>query len=227
MRVRYVCFPGLGQNRDIVWPQQTLPFEVIGVDYIAPLRHESLAAYARRFGASLQADGVLAEPARTLLAGVSFGSAIAQEIAAVWPCAGQVMLSGLRSCREIPAPLRLAGRIAPYVPDAFDPLVDVGAAFVIRRFANISREASFRCAAMVRQFPLPWLREHARMAVTWPGCACEVPSLRIHGDRDRVVLARRARDVDVLLKGDRHLSSVARAAEVNAAIVAFAKDVLE
>lgn len=220
--LRYVCFPGLGQDHDITWPQQALPFELEPVDYIEPGRGESLAAYARRYGEGLIARGVLVEPQRTLLAGVSFGSAVAQEIASWWPCAGVALLAGYRGCAEIPLELRLAGRVAPYLPAFCEPLVDAGAAFVLRRYANVTRAESERCAAMVRRFPYRWLREHARMAVTWPGCRVEVPTLRIHGDRDHVVLARRARAVDRWLPGDRHLSSITRADAVNAALLDFA-----
>jgi pimeloyl-ACP methyl ester carboxylesterase len=222
-RVRYLCFPGLGQNGDIAWPQRSLPFDVVGVDPIEPIAGETLASHARRLARRLRAQGLLEDPSRTLLAGVSYGSALAQEIAAVEPCAGVLILSGLRNAGELARPLRYAAHRAYHAPGWTEVLVDRSAAFVLRRFANVTRRDAERCAAMIRNLPFVWTLEQARMIADWRGCRYEAPTLRVHGDRDAVVPSARAHGVDVVLEGDRHLSSVARADEVNRAIERFAQ----
>ena len=222
-RVRYLCFPGLGQNGDIAWPQRSLPFDVVGVDPIEPIAGETLERHARRLAHRLRAQGLLEDPSRTLLAGVSYGSALAQEIARLEPCAGVLILSGLRDAGELARPLRYAARRAYHAPGWTEVVVDRSAAFVLRRVADVSRKDAERCASMIRNLPFVWTLEQARMIADWRGCRFEAPSLRVHGDRDAVVPFVRARGVDVVLKGDRHLSSVARAAEVNRAIESFAE----
>ncbi|HVF34140.1 MAG TPA: alpha/beta hydrolase [Candidatus Saccharimonadia bacterium] len=225
-RVRYVCFPGLGQSGDIVWPQRSLPFDVVGIDPIEPVAGESLRSYSHRLARRVRSRGLFAAPALTLLAGVSFGASIAQEIAEVEPCAGVLVLSGLLCSEELAAPLRYIGHRAHHAPAWSESLVDAGAAFALRRIANVDRADATRCAAMIRSMPFGWIREQARMIADWRGCGSPAPVLRVHGDRDPVVPFDSARNVDVVLHGDRHLSSVARADEVNAAIVAFAARVV-
>ncbi|HET9485459.1 MAG TPA: alpha/beta hydrolase [Xanthomonadales bacterium] len=222
-RIRYLCIPGLGQTGEIAWPQRKLPFDVVGIDPIEPVAGESLVDYSRRLARRMRSRGLFDDAGPTLIAGVSFGAAVAQEIAVVEPCAGVVLLSGMLDAQEIAAPLRFAARHAFRLPHAADALVDLGAAWVLRRVANVTRSDAERCAAMVRRMPLAWLAQQARMLAAWPGCRHDAPMLRIHGDADRVVPYRRARAVDVVIRGDRHMSSVARPNEVNDAILRFAR----
>lgn len=219
---RLVMFPGLGLGADAAWPQRSLPFEVVGVDYVAPLRGESLADYAARYGRGLIEAGVLRDPSRTVLAGISFGSAVAQEIARTWPCAGVALLAGMASGREVAPWLHVVAQVTSVTPKPVVRfLVDSGSQWMARRIGRITREDAARCARMFRAFPTAWLREHARMAVEWPGCTVTTPVLRIHGDRDWVVPYRRTANVDLVLPGDRHLSSIARPDETNQALAAF------
>ena len=224
---RLIVFPGLGLGADAAWPQRALPFEVLGVDYIAPFRGESLSSYAARYGRELIERGVLHDPAATVLAGISFGSAVAQEISTFWPCVGVALLSGMTSGKEVAPWLHVVAQVTSVTPKpVVKALIDTGSQWMARRIGLITHEDAARCARMFRTFPTAWLREHARMAVEWRGCETKTPRLRVHGDRDWVVPYRRTRDVDLVLPGDRHLSSIARAEETNAALTEFVERVV-
>jgi pimeloyl-ACP methyl ester carboxylesterase len=219
---RLIVFPGLGLGADAAWPQRALPFEVVGVDFIEPHRGETLSHYASRYGRALIESGVLRDPERTVLAGISFGSAVAQEIATFWPCAGVALLAGIERGDEIAPWLHAVAQVTSATPKpVVRALVDSGSQWMARRIGLITKKEAARCARMFRAFPTAWLREHARMAVEWPGCETTTPRLRIHGDRDWVVPLRRSTNVDLVLRGDRHLSSIARPQETNDALATF------
>ena len=116
-QIQLLVLPGLGGDRRMAYPQLSLPYQLITPDYFALNRNESLSNFAKRFGEHLIATHTIDRSRPLIIAGYSFGSAIAQELAQWLDCKGLILIGGLRCGRELHPFIRWFGiKIAPRLP---------------------------------------------------------------------------------------------------------------
>lgn len=180
MAPRILLLPGMTPNDDLFRNMQPLLPDSQVIDWIAPKSHESLADYTVRLASSLDQ----AEPC--VIAGVSFGGIVAQELAWHLPARACVLISSIRHPRELPPWFRMlrafpgpgiefglhgVGRLANRVPHR------VRTASTIRlRKLNGSSGAWYRWATSAvlswrprnQPLPFPLLQLHGDLDETFP-----------------------------------------------------------
>jgi hypothetical protein len=209
------------------YAQKTLPFKVIGLDYIATAPGDTMGSYARRIGKHLIDSGMLDRSKPLFLAGASFGGVIAQELSNMIRCDGVIMISTYRHRDELARALQhLGSRVAPKIPLGLYQLFRALTPLVVRAIARLASQDVMLCSRMYGAFPKRWFRDQCRMAATWRGCELNVPKLRIHGSMDIVIPNYSQADVDLLLEHDMHMCSLSRREVVNAAIQNFIEKVM-
>ena len=142
-------------------------------------------------------------------------------------CDGVIVMSSYRHCRDLPKLLQYLGtKVAPRLPLAFYQAFRGLPPFIVRAITKCKRHDVMLCAKMYGNFNKRWFRDQCVMAASWQGCELKVPQLRIHGEIDPVIPKYDRRDVDLLLKGDMHMSSLSRKREVDRAIEQFVERVM-
>lgn len=212
-----VLLSGLGADRRLLTPQESLPLRVRILDWIAPHRRDTLATYGRRLAESLEVRPPF------FLGGVSMGAMLALEMSRRLRPEAVLLISGARSCRELRPLLRVLGRFVGAAPlwGHMPPVVSrpLGA-FIARHLLFSSRQVTAEirefCADMGRDGSPPFVRWGCRAVTTWPGVEnVSAVIYHIHGENDRVFPLRRVRP-DYIVRGGGHLINLTHTDEVNA-----------
>ncbi|QOJ00435.1 MAG: alpha/beta hydrolase [Phycisphaeraceae bacterium] len=218
MATKLLLIPGMGADERLMGPQASaFPGAVVSAwPDLDPA--ETLSGLAGRI-ASRYGVGP-----GWVVAGVSMGGMLAQEVARRSGADAAVVIASCRHPRAIPRAARMleqAGRVAP------DSVIDS-----IRRFRNRwlidllgprTDDQRRLLAAMSTETPVPRLRWSARAIFDWTGAEdLTLPVYQIHGTRDRVILCRRAgvggKPPPVIIEGGGHVINLTHAGEVNAVI---------
>jgi pimeloyl-ACP methyl ester carboxylesterase len=214
-----VVFPGLGEEKASAYTFRDLPYDVTAVNFIPPFRGESFEEYVERMAVTVRMKVDSKRP--LVLAGISLGSAVAQEMARHVGADALILISGYRASIEISPIFRFLGRVvAPLLPAWFYRAFIPIAPLVVKVMACLKRRDIRMLTRMFVRFPKSWFKEHCRMAVSWKGRAVRVPMLRIHGTDDPII-PYKGQPVDVLVEGDRHMCNLSQPQLVNRAIERF------
>ena len=206
---RAVTIPGLGFTPEL-FARLQLRYPTEHLAWIEPRSKEPLAEYAYR----------LARPVREatsrpiLLIGHSFGGIVAQEIAAQIPVAKLILVSSVKSRREIPfalravAPLRLHGLFGRGVTLRTFGLWG-------RFFGYRSKEVQDLFRRMVGSHSTQSLRWALHALSAWRGADCGDTEIhQLHGDADRTLPVSRIARPFVPIAGGTHMMVFDRATEV-------------
>ncbi|MBT8263603.1 MAG: alpha/beta hydrolase [Bacteroidia bacterium] len=101
--------PGMAAGKEI-FKNIRLPedrFEIHVLEWLIPEKNESMVSYASRMAAEIKGENVV-------LAGVSFGGVVAQEIAAFVNPRKLIIISSVKSPGELPLRLKLARKTGAY-----------------------------------------------------------------------------------------------------------------
>jgi pimeloyl-ACP methyl ester carboxylesterase len=219
MTPQIIVFPGLGEKKESAYTLLRLPYSVIAVDYIATLRNESFSDYVRRL--SITVEGLIDTTSEVYFVGVSFGSAVAQEMSTLIPARGVILISGYERSSEIASLFRFLGaRVAPRLPLFAYNILVLFAPIAIGLTCRVPCRDILLLTRMYLHFPKRWFREHCRMAVSWNGKATNAPIYRIHGSRDPII-PYRDQQIDLVIKRGRHMLNLSHPSRVNRAIERF------
>lgn len=175
------------------------------VDWIAPIEHESIVSYAARLGRTVIHDDPI------VVCGVSFGGIIARELACHVNAASCVLISSVRSPRELPPWFRMCRVLAPSpavsimkaagtIANGWPRRLRTPTTCRLRKLAGASGEWHRWATAAV----LNWeLSQHAN----------RIPSIHIHGDRDATFLIRYTCP-DMVIHGGGHVLPITHCAEI-------------
>lgn len=235
MATSIYCISGLGADERI-FSKLTLPgVTLIPLQWIQPQKEECIEAYAKRMTAQLPlhpgsqphshpanqdppnqpADqpGLLDQPlSYPILMGVSFGGMMALEMAKFFPEAKVILISSVKSRKELPGWMRLAGnlrlnRLLPLRPPRWDRLETdfLGTETaeerqLVREFSNTSDPVYLRWA--LGQV-INWRNE-------WQPSAC----YHLHGTNDKTFPYKNIRATH-LIAGGGHFMVMNRAKEVS------------
>ncbi|MCU0718380.1 MAG: alpha/beta hydrolase [Pirellula sp.] len=172
-----------------------LPTAIV-VDWIPPVELEPIVSYAARLSRTLKRD----EP--MIVCGVSFGGIVAREMAYHLNAACCVLISSVRSPRELPPWFRLCRVIAPRpavailkatgtVANHWPERLRSGTTWRLRKLAGKSGE---------------WHRWATAAVLNWKPSqhVCRIPSRHIHGDRDATFPIRYT-SADTVIRGGGHV----------------------
>jgi pimeloyl-ACP methyl ester carboxylesterase len=195
----------LFQAQRAAFPQLVVP------TWLEPRRRETLADYARRFAEKIDPGR------RCFVGGASFGGMVALEVARHLDVAACLLVSSIRSRRELPWKYRWLVPLATALPGVCADLSPVGirlADWVTRPFRRgLRTESPLACIASERGRFLRWA---GIATLRWKPSAdaFPFPIRHLHGDADRVLEARLTTP-DVLLPGGGHLLPLTHPWQVN------------
>jgi pimeloyl-ACP methyl ester carboxylesterase len=194
-----IFLPGIGTDARL-FSLQRLEFpQLVIPDWLPPRRFESLTDYAARFAP-------VVNPGKPcIVGGMSFGGIVALELCRHLPAVACVLISSVKSSRELPLWMRVLGPFAIVLPRRTDLIV---AAFG----TALSYTVGFALPPHARQFcehlsktrslVLPWA---CRVAVKWRPEPAELPCpvFHLHGDADPI-FPMRFTQADQVVPGGGH-----------------------
>ena len=196
---------GLGVDERVFTHIHFKNYEKHIVKWIEPLPKESLAGYCKRLLVQIDSPN-------PVIAGVSFGGVVANEISKLIPVSKIILISSTRSWREMPWYFRLSGKLGVH---KLIPLKIAKRANRIIRWFFIGNDPTHRQLLMeIAQGTSPtYLKWAIDAIVKWRGE--EVPgALQVHGDKDRTFPIRNIKRPDKVINGVGHFMVVQRAKEV-------------
>ncbi len=200
-----ILLPGLRADERQFEPQRVAFPGLRVARWIHMSDGDSLPDYAARMVPTL------AITPRTVLAGSSFGGMVALEIARLTHPRCVVLIGSCRAPAAISPLLFTAARILKWFPpwtlQALEPLG-------LRMIGPPEHRRLLR--DMAATSPPEFLRRAGGAVLCWRGCEDPgVPVHHVHGQRDRIIPARRVA-ADVVVPGAGHLLNLTHPDEVNA-----------
>lgn len=206
------CISGLGTDEQVFRHIDIPGVQLIHLSYLNHEPNESLAAYSKRMAAQIS------EPDPVII-GLSFGGMIAIEIARQSPVKGIVIISGIKTSRELPRWMRLAGKwqMHKWLPVRSNSLTER----YDNRLLGISTAEEKQLAnayrkALNRKFQL-WAVDRI---LTWKNDWYPEGTVHIHGDKDRMFPIRNINASHVVRDGT-HMMIFNKADEINNCLKQF------
>jgi len=197
---------GLGADKRVFSKLELGDLKVVHLDWIEPLKNESLKSYAKRLSERID------DTQEFYLLGVSFGGVVAQEIAKILSPKKLFIISSLKHQSELPSVYKLGRILMPFVPGF---LFTVPMPFFRFTF-GVNGESWKLLKKIIRDQDPKFMRWAIGALLGWTqegNINCE--SIRIHGTKDRVLpQTGNARLVD----GGGHFMIYNRAEEVSVAV---------
>lgn len=181
-------------------------YEAVYLDWIKPLKKESLADYSIRLATTIQTTEPFA------LLGLSMGGMIASEIAKKYPPALTILLSSISSHKHLPTHLKLAGKLRLH---KLMPISIVKSAAIMKRFFTAETpDDKTTLKQIIRESDTQFIRWAMDAIMQWRNEDIPQPIYHLHGTRDEVLPVKYAKPTHVIQKGG-HLMVMNRAEEVN------------
>jgi len=203
------CISGLGTDERIFSKLRPVGYSLKYIPQLLPDSEETIGAYAARLAKFIKEDNAI-------LLGVSFGGILAIEIAKIKPLQKLIIVSGIKSSKELPRWMKVVGtlklnRVLPVRSYKFTERID-------NNRLGITTEEEKELARALRQAAdkahMEWgVNEIFNWRNNW------IPDyvFHIHGDKDRIFPVTKV-NADYIIKGATHLLVYNRADEVNKCI---------
>jgi pimeloyl-ACP methyl ester carboxylesterase len=202
---RVMLIPGMGADHRLFDGIQLSGHQVVRTNWIPHHTTDDLQAYAARFAAHY------AITSNDTLIGVSMGGIIAGTMAQVVAPRRLVRISSCTSTRQLSPMISAVGSLGRITPFEIARLLPQGLLPQHRQLA----------LAMFEEQDMGFIRWACSAIMRWPGVPDRPDAVVIHGSADRVFPLRRQPRVDVVVPDGGHLMVLDRAAEVEAAILAY------
>jgi len=204
--------PGLAAGKEI-FRNIKLPenrYEMHILEWLIPEHKESIEAYAKRMAVLVLHDNVV-------LAGVSFGGVVAQEMSLFLTVRKLIIISSVKSKHELPARLRFAGKTKFY---KLIPTRLVLSSSNLTKFAVGPR--SKKRLGMYQEYlhvrSKSYLDWAIRNMVCWNRTVALPNIVHIHGDKDVVFPIENIRNCEII-EGGTHIMLINKGAKVSQKIV--------
>jgi len=199
---------GLGADHR-VFDKLSLPgYEPVHLAWITPMTNESIESYTKRLSENITDN----EP---ILIGLSFGGIIAIEIAKHIAVKKIILISSVRSGRQLNLTYRLAGamKLTPKIPVKL--LITV-TPLTFMLFGIKTKAEKDLLRKIIEDSDLLFYGWAVNALTTWKHVESTTKMIHIHGDRDHVL--RMPRGVDHVVRGGGHFMVYNRAKEISALI---------
>jgi pimeloyl-ACP methyl ester carboxylesterase len=210
---RVYCISGLGADERIFSQLNVPDADFIYLRWFVPAKGESIAGYAARMKEQVEE---LEDP---VFIGVSFGGMMAIELAKYYPAATVVLISSVKSRKELPAWMKWVGVLGLY---RLVPSRSKGRFRTIGRgFLGEETQEEIRLSDEYRQNIDPaYLYWSIRQIVSWKN-AWRPPALyHIHGSKDKTFPLKKIAATHVIPRGG-HFMIMNRGREVSAILQAL------
>ncbi len=201
------CISGLGSDEKIFVRIKVDGYQLVYIAWLPPERNEPIEVYAKRMSESITEEN-------PLLMGLSFGGMMAIEIAKIVPVEKLILLSSVKSRKELPLWMRFCGtfrlnKTMPMRPYRFlEPLENYN--------MGVTNEEEKQMVARYRKSVDPdYLTWAINAVVNWKNTWQPQHLFHIHGDADRIFPIRNMK-ADYIVKGGGHFMVYNKASEINA-----------
>lgn len=199
---------GLGADKR-AFERTRLPsgYEICHIPWEAVSGNESIATYAKKLAQKIDSTQPF------MLAGLSFGGLVAREICKFIKPEKLILLSTIRTSKELPSLYKLAGKSGLYkiLPASLLPLI---LPFLYWFFGPLNKEGRKLVAAFLKQTNPLLLKWSLGIISCWKNEVAFEPCLHIHGSRDRAFPVRLSQP-NYIIKGGGHFCVLTHAEEVN------------
>jgi pimeloyl-ACP methyl ester carboxylesterase len=204
LAIELYLLSGLGADRRVFNFLDLHGFELIFIDWIKPLKDETIESYARRLLVQIKST-------RPTLIGVSFGGIIAIEIAKLVETNRVILVSSATTKGDIPARYRLAGNLLmnKLIPGSFYRKAN----FVVYWLFGVKKKKEKDLLkAIMDDADNDFVDWATKKIADWDNERLLPNVITIHGTADRVLPFRKA---DYIVHNGGHLMVVSKAEEVS------------
>lgn len=201
------CIPGLGVNKQLFKNLQLPGFNISFIDWITPVKNETLPAYAMRLAQQIDTSKPF------VLLGVSFGGMCAIEITKQLYPLKTILISSSKTKKETPSRLR----ILSFLPLHYlisDSLYLKGA-WILRRLWGVHAGIEQEFKASLTPPPENFFARAVNMIVHWENETIVANVIHIHGTADRVLPYKKSVVYDYTIEKGSHLMVLDRGEEIS------------
>jgi pimeloyl-ACP methyl ester carboxylesterase len=198
---------GIGADKrifkNIELPANTKRFYL---DWIKPLRNESLHSYALRLADTIDKQHPF------VVVGLSFGGMLAAEIVNTYSNGRAIIISSIPSSKHLPKYFRIAGKLKLHKVIPVSILKSVS---ILKRFFTAeTAEQKAYLKKSIKELDTSFVRWALNAIVNWESEIQHKNLVHIHGSRDMILPARYCNPTH-LIKGAGHLMVLTRTSEIN------------
>lgn len=199
---------GLGADRRAFYKIK-LPadYQVVHLEWIAPLPNESFSNYAKRFAEPINPNEDF------ILVGLSFGGMLAIELAKLLSPKKLIIISSVSSYNELPWYFRKAGKLGLH--RILSPAVYKQATLLNRFMGAGDKEMKAIVYSYVNNIEPAFIRWSLNVILNWDHVRRLSNLVHIHGSDDHLLPCKYVK-ADYVVKNGGHLMVMNKAREVNA-----------
>ncbi len=204
---RLYILSGLGVDSRVFRKMDLSSWEIVHIEWIAPLEGESISQYAARLSASI------ADPNPVLL-GLSFGGMVATEIAKQRPKAFIIQIASALTRYDLPVLYRLTGKLYLYkiLPARWlkwsNPVTEWF-------FGAKSREDKSLLKEILQDTDTLFLKWAIKEIACWNNRTEPALYFRIHGEKDKIIPVKKMAGYQMIIKNAGHFITISHASEVS------------
>lgn len=197
-KIHIYLMPGLAANPSI-FEYIRLPkeeFEIHWLSWKMPLKNESISAYAQ-----LMCEEVTHED--SVLLGVSFGGVLVQEMSRYLKLKKLIIVSSVKTRKEIPISMKLAGttKLYKFLPTSLVNYVGQIEKLPVGDFARKRMQLYKQYMSVDHPYYLDWAIKNM---LCWRPVEIDTNVIHIHGDEDAVFPIKNI-DNPIVVKGGTHI----------------------
>ena len=200
------CISGFGADERVFSKLDFGDHPIHFISWLTPLKKESIEQYAKRMGEEIQHDN-------PILLGLSFGGIMCIEIAKIIKTHKVILISSIKSFREMPLWMRLAGKSKL---NKFFPLKSFRIIEPIENY-NLGIENSDELK-LVREYRRNIGQRYTKWAIHqilhWKNEWQPGDLIHIHGDKDHIFPIKNIK-ADYIIPGGGHFMVMNRTEKVN------------
>ncbi len=205
MKIYFIS--GLAADRRVFkYIQVPLDYEVVHLDWIEPLKNETLSAYSLRLAENINTKESFA------LMGLSMGGMIATEIARHYNPVQTILISSVATSEQLPVYFKWAAKINLH---KLVPVSLVKSAAIMKRlFTAETPEDKTILKQIIRESDPRFIRWAMNAILSWKSMEPPASYIHIHGSRDELLPIRYTRPTHAINKGG-HLMVLNHSGEIN------------
>ena len=206
--MKIYCLSGLGADKKAFQYLTIENAELIHIEWIDPLSHESLESYARRlFEINIKDE-------QYNLMGLSFGGMLAQEFSKLKTPENLILISTISSRNDLPKLMKLAGaiRLHRIIPNRLIKSVN----FITRYLFGTQNPKVDQIFRQIQKDTDPCYVKWAIDAILGWNNKEQVKGIRLHGDNDKLLPLKH--NVENVIRNGGHLMLIDHSAEVSSII---------
>ncbi|HKG08557.1 MAG TPA: alpha/beta hydrolase [Pedobacter sp.] len=217
--IRIYFISGLGADRrafiKLKFPSE---FELIHLDWIAPLKAEPLEAYASRMALNID------DTTPFYLVGLSFGGMLATEIAKKMKPVHTFLISSTPAFKQLPWYYRMAGAVSlqKMIPRS---LLKTGNAIGLKFLGAKTHDEKELLKKLVADSDPFFIKWALTCILNWRNAERPGNTTHIHGTADKI-LPLKYNKPDIIIKGGSHFMVYTNAEEISGHIITTIKTIM-